>query len=67
MMSNMISPALLFLPPLQAYFSLVGTTPLSDREGVYSVRQLVTYEKELRLADEACDCPGDSAKTLIGV
>ena len=25
---------------------LVGTTPLYDREGVYSVRQFVTYEKE---------------------
>jgi len=46
---------------------LVGTTPLSDREGVYSVRQFVTYEKELRLAGEACGRPGDSAETLIGV
>ena len=46
---------------------LVGTTALYDREGVYSVRQFVTYEKELRLADEKCDGPGDSAETLIGV
>jgi ribosomal protein S18 acetylase RimI-like enzyme len=46
---------------------LAGTTPLYDREGVYSVRQIVTYEKELRLADEACECPGDRAETLIGV
>jgi GNAT superfamily N-acetyltransferase len=46
---------------------LVGTTQLYDREGVYSVRQFVTYEKELRLADEACECPGESAETLIGV
>jgi GNAT superfamily N-acetyltransferase len=46
---------------------LVGTTPLYNREGVYSVRQFVTYEKELRLADEACTCPADSAETLIGV
>jgi ribosomal protein S18 acetylase RimI-like enzyme len=46
---------------------LVGTTPLYDREGVYSVRQFVTYEKGLRLADEACDCPGESAETLMGV
>jgi ribosomal protein S18 acetylase RimI-like enzyme len=46
---------------------LVGTTPLYDREGVYSVRQFDTYEKELRLADEACDCPGESAETLMVV
>jgi Acetyltransferase (GNAT) family len=46
---------------------LVGTTPLYDREVVYSVRQFVTYEKELRQAEEACECPGDSAETLIGV
>ena len=46
---------------------LVGTTSLYDREGVYSVRQFLTYEKELCLAGEACDCPGESAETLIGV
>jgi GNAT superfamily N-acetyltransferase len=46
---------------------LVGTTPLYDREGVYCVRQFVTYEKELRQADEACDCHVDSAQTLIVV
>jgi len=46
---------------------LVGTTALYDWEGVYSVRQFVTYEKELRPADEECDCPGESAETLIGV
>ena len=46
---------------------LVGTTPLYDREGVYSVRQFVTYEKELRPADEECDCPSDSEETLVGV
>jgi ribosomal protein S18 acetylase RimI-like enzyme len=46
---------------------LVGTTPLYDREGVYNVRQFVTYEKELRLAGEECDCPSDSVETLIGV
>ena len=46
---------------------LAGTTPLYDREGVYSVRQFVTYEKDLSLADEACECPGDRAETLIGV
>jgi hypothetical protein len=46
---------------------LVGTTPLYDREGVYSVRQFVSYEKELRPADEACECPGDKAETLLEV
>jgi ribosomal protein S18 acetylase RimI-like enzyme len=46
---------------------LTGATPLYDREGIYSVRQFVTYEKELRPAGESCDCPGDSAETLIGV
>jgi len=46
---------------------LPGTTSLYDREGVYSVRQFVTYEKELCLAGEACDCPGESAETLIEV
>ncbi len=46
---------------------LVGTTPLYEREGIYSVRQFVTYEKELRPADESCDCCDDSAETLIGV
>ncbi len=45
---------------------LVGTTSLYDREGIYSVRQFVTYEKELRPADEEIDCPDDSAETLIG-
>jgi GNAT superfamily N-acetyltransferase len=46
---------------------LVGASPLYDREGVYSVRPFVTYEKELRLADEACVSPFESAETLIGV
>lgn len=46
---------------------LVGAAPLYDREGVYSVRQFVTYEKELCPADEECDCPGDSAEMLIWV
>ncbi len=46
---------------------LVGATPLYDREGLYSVRQFVTYEKELRPADEEIDCPGDSEETLVGV
>jgi ribosomal protein S18 acetylase RimI-like enzyme len=46
---------------------LMGTAPLFDREGIYSVRQFVTYEKELRPADEESDCPGSSEETLIGV
>ena len=46
---------------------LIGTTPLSDREGIYSVRQFVTYEKELRPADEKLHSPDDSAEMLIGV
>ncbi len=46
---------------------LVGTTPLYDREGIYSVWQSVTYEKELRPADEECDCPDNSAEMLIRV
>ena len=46
---------------------LVGTTVFYDREGVYSVRQFVTYEKQLRPDDEACACLDDSAQTLIGV
>lgn len=46
---------------------LVGTTPLYDREGLYSVRQFVIYEKELRPADEKPDCSDDSAEMLIGV
>ena len=46
---------------------LVGAAPLFDREGIYSVRQFVTYEKELRPADEECDCPGGSEETLVGV
>ncbi len=45
---------------------LVGTTPLYDREGIYTVRQFVTYEKELRPADEKPDCLDDSAETLSG-
>lgn len=44
---------------------LVGAAPLYDREGIYSVRQFVTYEKELRPADEESDCPGDSDETLV--
>ena len=46
---------------------LIGTTPLSDREGIYSVRQFVTYEKELRPADEKRNSPDDRAEMLIGV
>jgi ribosomal protein S18 acetylase RimI-like enzyme len=46
---------------------LLGATPLYDREGVYSVRQFVTYEKQLRPADEGCDCPGGSEQALVGV
>ena len=46
---------------------LVGAAQIFDREGIYSVRQFVTYEKELRPAAEECDCPGDSAETLVGV
>ncbi len=46
---------------------LVGTTPLYDREGIYSVRQYVTYEKELRPADESYVCSDDKTKTLIRV
>ena len=46
---------------------LIGACPLFDREGIYSVRQFVTYEKELRPAGEDCDCPDDSAETLIGM
>ena len=46
---------------------LSGACPLFDREGIYSVRQFVTYEKELRPSGEDCDCPDDSAETLIGV
>jgi ribosomal protein S18 acetylase RimI-like enzyme len=46
---------------------LVGTTPLSDREGLYSVRQFVIYEKELRPADEKLHSPDDSAEMLMGV
>jgi GNAT superfamily N-acetyltransferase len=45
---------------------LVGIAALYDREGVYSVRHFVTYEKELRQADEECDCSSNSAETLIG-
>jgi len=46
---------------------LIGAAQLFDREGIYSVRQFVTYEKELRPAAEECDCPSDSAETLSGV
>jgi ribosomal protein S18 acetylase RimI-like enzyme len=46
---------------------LVGTTGLYDREGVYSVRQFVTYEKELRLADQANNYAVGSAEMLIEV
>lgn len=46
---------------------LIGTTPLSDREGIYSVRQFVTYEKELRPADEKRNSPDDRAEMFFGV
>jgi GNAT superfamily N-acetyltransferase len=46
---------------------LVGTKALYDREGVYSVRQFVTYEKELRPTHEAYNYTPDSAETLNGV
>jgi GNAT superfamily N-acetyltransferase len=46
---------------------LVETAPLSDREGIYSVRQYVTYEKELRPADESYACSDHNTKTLIRV
>lgn len=46
---------------------LVGTTPLYDREGIYSVRQYVTYEKELRPDEELYACYDDNTKTLIRV
>jgi GNAT superfamily N-acetyltransferase len=46
---------------------LVGTTALYDREGVYSVRQFVTYEKELRPADKEYYYVPDSSETLIEV
>ena len=46
---------------------LVGTTALYDREGVYSVRQFVIYEKELRRANEAYNDATDDAETLIVV
>ncbi len=45
---------------------LVGAAPLYDREGVYILRQFVTYEKELRPACEPCDCPDEEAGTLVG-
>jgi GNAT superfamily N-acetyltransferase len=45
---------------------LVGTTALYDQEGVYSMRQFVTYEKELRWAYEAYNDATDGAETLIG-
>ncbi|HEV2473892.1 MAG TPA: GNAT family N-acetyltransferase, partial [Chthonomonadales bacterium] len=44
---------------------LIGAAPLYDREGVYSLRQHVTYEKELRPASEPCDCPDEDAETLV--
>ena len=46
---------------------LVGITPLYDREGVYNVRQFVTYEKELRPADKLCAGPDGSTETLTRV
>ncbi len=46
---------------------LVGTTPFYDREGIYTVRQFVTYEKELRPVEESYACYEDNTKTLIGV
>ena len=46
---------------------LSGAAQLFDREGLFSVRQFVTYEKELRPAAEECDCPSDSAETLSRV
>ena len=46
---------------------LVGTTRFYDREGIYSVRQYVTYEKELRPAEELFACSDDNTKTLIRV
>jgi GNAT superfamily N-acetyltransferase len=45
---------------------LVGSTALYDREGIYTVRQFVTYEKELRLAEETYNYDADSAETLTG-
>jgi ribosomal protein S18 acetylase RimI-like enzyme len=44
---------------------LVGLTPLYEREGVFSVRQYCTYEKELRAAQEQCECPDEDPDTLI--
>jgi ribosomal protein S18 acetylase RimI-like enzyme len=46
---------------------LVGTTALYDREGLYSVHQFVTYEKELRQPCETYNYVSVSAETLIGV
>ena len=46
---------------------LIGAAQLFDREGIYSVRQFVTYEKELRPAAEKRYCVADSAETLVGV
>jgi GNAT superfamily N-acetyltransferase len=46
---------------------LVGTTALYDWEGIYSVRQFVTYEKELRPANEVYNFAPNSAETLIGI
>jgi GNAT superfamily N-acetyltransferase len=46
---------------------LIGTPALYDREGVYSVRQFVTYEKELRPANEVYNFAPNSAETLIGI
>ena len=44
---------------------LVGLTPLFEREGVFSVRQYCTYEKELRPAKEQGGCPDEDLDTLV--
>ena len=46
---------------------LDGTTRFYDRQGIYSVRQYVTYEKELCPAEELFACSDDHTKTLIRV
>jgi len=45
---------------------LVGAAPLFDREGVYSIRHFVTYEKELRPAIAGYGCPDDYTEMLVG-
>ena len=46
---------------------LIVAAQLFDRQGIYSVQQFVTYEKELRPAYEECGCPSGSAETLSEV